>query len=156
MASFGSCVFYHYRKNNKNLTRLKQRSDSASYIKGSPNMAAIEETGRQSVTSNLFKTTSFKATELTSEPRAPDAYTEALSSRLPCATEDRAGVLRKVCILLCQVHVFPDRHPRCSELNKYVVPREWLCFFLPHTQFYAPEAFIKHTERLEEEFNFSG
>lgn len=58
-------------------------------------MATIEETGRQSVTSNLFKTTSFKATELASEPRAPDAHTAALSSRLPCATEDRAGVLRE-------------------------------------------------------------
>lgn len=29
--------------------------------------------------------------------------------------------------------------------------------FLPasHTQCYAPEAFIKHTERTEKEFNFS-
>jgi hypothetical protein len=36
-----------------------------------------------------------------------------------------------------------------SEVNKHVIPREWLGFFLPHTWFYAPEAFINHTKRLE-------
>ena len=82
-------------KNNKNLTRLKQRNNSALYIKGSPNMATVEDTRRQSVTSNIFKITSFKVTELAFEPRALDDHTEALPSQLPCAMEDRAGVLQE-------------------------------------------------------------
>ena len=36
-----------------------------------------------------------------------------------------------------------------SEVNKCVTPREQPYSFVPHTRFYAPEAFIKHAERLE-------
>lgn len=124
-------------------------------------MATIDKTGGQSVTSDVSKVTSFKTTELASEPRSPDTITEALSFQLHCATGDRASVLQESSAsFFARFSYFltsiPDAGPTfLSKVNKYVTPSKWLCSFLPHTWFYAPETFIKPTEKLEYEFNFS-
>lgn len=55
----------------------------------------------------------------------------------------------------CLTSILGVRLALLSEVNKCVTPREWLCSFLPHTGFYAPEAFIKLVERLESECNLS-
>lgn len=89
----------------------------------------------------------------------PDANTEALSSEWRCVTEERRGVL-DCHVLLATACLVPTSLPGASrvllaEVNKHVTPRKWLYSFLPGMQFYAPEAFISHAERLEWEFNFS-
>lgn len=83
----------------------------------------------------------------------PDANMEALSSEWHCVTEERRGML--VChVLLAAACLVPTSIPGArlgllTEVNKHVIPRKWIYSFLPRIQFYPPEIFINHAQRLD-------